>query len=71
MTKKPRLNVVDESSTGLNRKFEDTATGDILSRGKVADKIEQGQYPGYHIMNKGGKRIPRSNPDKSKDNNLG
>lgn len=69
MAKKPLLIVVDESPTGLNRKFEDTKTKEILTRGEVADNIEQ--YPGYHVMEKNGKRIIRSNPDSSKDNNLG
>lgn len=68
MTKKQRLKVVDESKTGLNRKFLDTETGKILNRGDVADNIDQ--YDGYHVMNLNNKRIIRSNPDKNKNNNL-
>lgn len=70
MTKKqPRLEVVEESTSGLNKKFKDTKTGEILTRGQVADRINQ--YDDYHIMHKDGKRIIRSNPDSSEDNNLG
>ncbi|WP_073196172.1 DUF3892 domain-containing protein [Caloranaerobacter azorensis] len=68
MSKKPRLKVIDESKTGLNRKFLDTKTGKILTRGQVADNIDD--YPDYHIMKKDGKRIIRSNPNKSKKDNL-
>lgn len=35
MSKKPRLKVVQESKTGLNQKFLDTKTGQILNRGDV------------------------------------
>ncbi|SHH54837.1 hypothetical protein SAMN02745135_01163 [Caloranaerobacter azorensis DSM 13643] len=68
LSKKPRLKVIDESKTGLNRKFLDTKTGKILTRGQVADNIDD--YPDYHIMKKDGKRIIRSNPNKSKKDNL-
>lgn len=68
MNKKPRLEVVDESKTGLNRKFLDTETGKTLTRGQVADNISD--YPDYHIMKKDGKRIIRSNPNKSENDNL-
>ncbi|GFN35811.1 hypothetical protein [Tepidimicrobium xylanilyticum] len=69
MSKKPRLVVVDESETGLNRKFLDTKTGEILTRGQVADNINN--YLDYHVMIKDGKRIIRSNPNNSKKDNLG
>ncbi len=68
MSKKPRLKVIDESKTGLNRKFLDTKTGKILTRGQVANNIDD--YPDYHIMKKDGKRIIRSNPNKNKKDNL-
>lgn len=68
MNKKPRLEVVDESKTGLNRKFLDTETGKILTRGQIADNIND--YPDYHVMKKDGKRIIRSNPNKSENDNL-
>lgn len=67
----PRLEVIDESTTGLNRRFIDKMTGETLTRGQVADRINHGHYPGYHVMNRDGKRIPRSNPNKAKEDNLG
>lgn len=66
--KKPRLEVVDESKTGLNRKFLDTKTGNILTRGQVADNIKD--YDDYHVMIVDNKRIIRSNPNKNENDNL-
>ncbi|MDV2683756.1 hypothetical protein RYX56_05465 [Alkalihalophilus lindianensis] len=68
MSKKERLKVTKESGTGLNKMFKDTKTGRTMTRGKTADAIEAGKYPGYHVMKKDNKRIPRSNPG---TNNLG
>lgn len=68
LNKKSRLKVVDESETGLNRKFLDTQTGITLTRGQVADNIKD--YPDYHIMKRDGKRIIRSNPNKNESDNL-
>ncbi|MNZ81316.1 hypothetical protein D3C78_999790 [compost metagenome] len=65
---KPRLEVVQESKTGLNQKFKDNKTGEILSRGEVANRINE--FPDYHVMRVDGKRVIRSNPDKSEKNNL-
>lgn len=69
--RRPQLKVVKESQTGLNQQFEDIRTGEILNRGEVADRIESGQYPGYHILHQGKKRIPRSNPNITDKDNLG
>lgn len=66
--KKPRLKVIDESPTGLNRKFIDTKTGETLTRGQVADRINE--FEDYHVMKRDNKRIIRSNPDGNKENNL-
>lgn len=68
MAKNKRLKVIDESETGLNKKFLDLQTGSTVTRGYVADHINE--YEGYHVMRKDNKRIIRSNPDKSKNNNL-
>lgn len=68
MSKKPRLIVVKESKTGLNQQFLDTKTRKVLNRGDVVKNIKN--YPDYHIMKRDGKNIVRSNPDKSKNNNL-
>ena len=66
---KNRLKVIDESSTGLNRKFKDTKTGKTLTRGQVADNINK--YDNYHVAKVNGKRVIKSNPDGNKNNNLG
>ena len=68
----PRLEVIEESPTGLNTRFKDTRTGERLTRGQVADRIERNAYPDYHNMrDKDGRRIPRSNPNDRTDDNLG
>lgn len=68
MSKKPRLKVIDESPSGLNRKFEDTQTGKTYTRGQVADNIDK--FPDYHVMKKDNKRIIRSNPNSNTNDNL-
>ncbi|KLU55478.1 hypothetical protein EL84_25895 [Paenibacillus sp. VT-400] len=65
---RPRLEVIKESETGLNQKFRDNKTGETLTRGQVADRIKD--YPDYHVMRSDGRRIIRSNPDSSRNNNL-
>jgi hypothetical protein len=69
MTKKPRLEVIQESPTGLNQKFKDNLTGEIVTRGQVAKNINN--YDDYHVMKVGGKNVIRSNPDGKAGNNLG
>ncbi|MEK4349674.1 hypothetical protein MKX41_02425 [Paenibacillus sp. FSL R5-0475] len=69
MTKRPRLEVIQESSTGLNQKFKDNLTGEIVTRGHVAKNIDK--YDGYHVMKVDGKNVIRSNPDGKEGNNLG
>ena len=70
--KKPRLVVTSESTTGMNQKFQDTLTGEVITRTEVARRIDSGQYEGYHhYRNEDGKLIIRSNPDGSEKNNLG
>ncbi|MGV2794518.1 DUF3892 domain-containing protein [Clostridium perfringens] len=66
--KQPRLEVIQESKTGLNQKFKDNKTGEILTRGQVANRINE--FPDYHIMRTDGRRVIRSNPDRSEKNNL-
>lgn len=66
-----RLSVIKESKTGRNEVFWDAKLGIAITRGKLVKKIRTGNYPGYHVMKSNGVDTPRSNPDKSKDNNLG
>ena len=66
-----RVVVVDESDSGRNQRFRDTATGRNMSRRDFADRIDSGQYPDYHVRVINGLRTPVSNPDRSEGNNLG
>ncbi|OEH86118.1 hypothetical protein BHU72_14445 [Desulfuribacillus stibiiarsenatis] len=64
----PRLKVVEESSTGGNEKFEDTVTGEILTREQVIENIDK--YSDYQVFTRNGKQFIRSMPDFNPDNNL-
>lgn len=68
---KKNISVTRESSSGLNTHFNVPGRGEI-TRGRLADEIERGLHEGYHVQKlPDGRRIPRSNPDRSDDNNLG
>lgn len=66
-----RIKVTKESDTGRNEIFHDNRTGKNMSRPQFVQKIEDGQYPKYHIRKIDGVKTPASNPDKSEENNLG
>jgi len=66
-----KVKVIKESKTGANQKFQDTKTKETMTKSEFVKAIEKGKYDDYHIMNKDGKKIPRSNPDKTHKNNLG
>ncbi|WP_089269618.1 hypothetical protein [Puniceibacterium sediminis] len=66
-----KITVSRESATGLNTHFLVPGQGEV-PRGRLADQIERGQHPDYHVQKlPDGRRIPRSNPDGSDSNNLG
>ena len=65
------VRVTSESATGLNRRFYDPDTRQQMTRGQFATEIERGLHPDYDVMRRDGLRIPRSNPDRSSNNNLG
>ena len=65
-----KITVARERSSGLNTHFNVPGHG-VLPRGRLADQIERGEHPDYHIRIIGGRRIPVSNPDGSDRNNLG
>lgn len=68
---KKRITVTRETSTGLNTRFSVPGQGE-MTRGQLADRIERGLEPGYHIQKlPDGRRIPRSNPNAREDDNLG
>lgn len=70
MTKKPRLIVERESKTGLNTHLRDTKTDEVILRGEAVKRVNNGEYPDHHVAKVNGKNIVKSNPDKSKRNNL-
>lgn len=66
-----KVKVVKETNTGKNIKFQDTSTGRTMTTNQFVSGIEKGKYPDYHVRNIKGEKIPASNPDKKKNNNLG
>lgn len=71
MSKKAKVIVTKESSSGRNTHFVNTSTGDKMTRSQFVKKIEQGQYSDYHVRNINGVKTPCSNPNKNKSDNLG
>lgn len=69
--KRPRLTVISETKTGVNKQFHDNSTNQNLSRNQLVKKIEKGEYDDYHVRVINGIKYPVSNPDPSKTNNLG
>ena len=67
---KSRVIVTEESDTGRNKKFQDTKSGEEMTRAGFVKKIEQGVYSDFHIRNINGVKTPVSNPDSTKNNNL-
>ena len=65
------VSVIHESDTGRNQKFKDNQTGRELTREEFVEEIRKGNYSNYHIRNIGGVDTPVSNPDSTRNNNLG
>lgn len=65
-----RIKVIDETESGRNQRFQDTRTGEQMSRGEFVRRIENGEYPKYHVREVNGVKTPCSNPDGSEGNNL-
>lgn len=70
MTRK-RVSVTRESDTGRNQRFHDNYSGADLTRPQFVKQIEVGEYPNYHVRKVHGMKTPVSNPDRTKNNNLG
>lgn len=66
-----RVTVTRESNSGRNQAFRDNQTGNNMTRSEFVNRINNGNYPDYHVRNINGVKTPASNPDKSKNNNLG
>lgn len=66
-----KITVTRETESGLNTHFHVPGKGQ-MTRGQLADRIEQGLEPGYHVQHlPDGRRIPRSNPNGQESDNLG
>ena len=65
-----RVSVTAESKSGLNQKFHDNYTNKDMTRAQFVREIEDGKYSQYHVRNVNSKKVPASNPDSSKNNNL-
>lgn len=70
MAKKPVI-VIRETPSGRNTSFQNTRTGNTMTRTQFVNQIEHGNYPGYHVRVVNGVKTPASNPDRSQRNNLG
>ncbi len=70
MTRK-RVDVITENATGRNQKFRDNYSGEDMTRRQFVTKIEGGQYPKHHVRVVNDIKTPVTNPDSTRDNNLG
>lgn len=66
-----RIDVTQENTSGRNQKFHDNYTGQDMSRPQFVNKIKNGEYDNYHIRKINNVNTPVSNPDSTKNNNLG
>lgn len=68
---KPRVSVNRQDENGRNLTFHDNQTGRNMNREQFVTSINNGNYSDYHVRNINGIPTPCSNPDESKNNNLG
>ncbi len=66
-----RVSVTRESNTGRNERFHDNYKGTDMTRSQFVREINNGNYKNYHIRNINGIPTPISNPDSTRNNNLG
>jgi len=66
-----RVSVTTESNTGRNQRFHDNYNGADMTRSQFVREINNGNYQNYHIRNINGIATPVSNPDSTRNNNLG
>lgn len=66
-----RVTVIKETDSGRNTNFKDNFTGTGMNRSDFVRSIKKGNYPNYHVRKINGIDTPISNPDNSKNNNLG
>ncbi|WP_296875110.1 DUF3892 domain-containing protein [Thomasclavelia sp.] len=68
MTNRANVKVLHESQTGLNDRL--SINGVTYTNNQAYNAAIQGKIDGYHGVNNNGTKFIRSNPDKSKRNNL-
>ncbi len=66
-----RVTVTNTNSKGRNTNFRDNVTGANMTRPQFVKQIKNGNYENYHVRKINGVDTPVSNPDRSKNNNLG
>jgi len=66
-----RVSVTQENDTGRNTRFKDNYNGRSMTTKQFVNEIKAGNYPNHHVRNINGVDTPVSNPDKTKNNNLG
>lgn len=66
-----RVTVTNTNSKGRNTNFRDNVTGANMTRPQFVKQIKNGNYEHYHVRKINGVDTPVSNPDRSKNNNLG
>ena len=66
-----RVSVTKESNTGRNERFHDNYKGTDMTRTQFVREINNGNYENYHVRNINGVQTPVSNPDSTRNNNLG
>lgn len=66
-----RVTVTHESNSGRNQKFHDNYSGADMTRSQFVREINNGNYQNYHVRNINGIATPVSNPDSTRNNNLG
>ena len=65
-----RITVTRETRKGLNTHFNVPGQGEV-TRGQLANQVEAGLHPDYHVRRVEGRRIIASNPNGSERDNLG
>ncbi|NFI94864.1 hypothetical protein [Clostridium cagae] len=66
-----RVSVTHESNTGRNTNFHDNYTKQDMTRAQFVKEINNGIYSNYHTRTINGVVTPVSNPDSTRNNNLG
>ena len=66
-----RVSVTKESQSGRNTKFRDNHTGRTMTRAQFVKSIEKDNYANYHVRKVNNVKTPVSNPDRTRNNNLG